>query len=553
MYDIDLPNGNVLEGVPDGATKEEIKRKAIALGLAVESDFPVQKQEQTVYDPTEGMSAADKFWAGMGKSIHDTYRGAKQLFGMLSPEEIAEYQRLDAPLMDTGWGMAGNIVGHGTQFALPGGLISGTGKAINSAKLVNTGKAMMAPTTYKGATLGGAVYGLLQPGDKVMNTAMGGLGGAGGMGLSNSMSRILSPKTSKPVQELLDADVDLTPGMILGGGAKRFEDSMTSMPILGDVIRKSQSMAVKSLNKSVWNKVLSPIGKKLPDDIHGGHETVDYVYQTLSDYYEDLLPKMSVAADRQFISEMLNLSQLTEVDTLPPETAQQFNKIIQKHIFNRMTDDGLANGQTLKTIESKLGELARGYKGSANSDQKVLGRAVEEAQRVFRGLVERSNPKYHEELKNINKSWAMLARAGKAAESVGGDAGEFSGAQLYSAVKHKTPGRDKVQFRRGKALLQDIATAAKENMGQTVADSGTPLRAANIAGAGAVLGGAMADPTTTAMGLLGIGAYGSKTGQDALRTILTSRPDLMRQLGGLLRNNPQYGAGLGVGGLLATN
>lgn len=52
--DVQLPNGVVIQGVPEGTTKEEVKRKAIAAGLATEADFgggSVQKpQEQP---PTE--------------------------------------------------------------------------------------------------------------------------------------------------------------------------------------------------------------------------------------------------------------------------------------------------------------------------------------------------------------------------------------------------------------------------------------------------------------------------------------------------------------------
>lgn len=38
--DVELPNGVVIEDVPDGTSKEEIKRKAISAGLATEADFP---------------------------------------------------------------------------------------------------------------------------------------------------------------------------------------------------------------------------------------------------------------------------------------------------------------------------------------------------------------------------------------------------------------------------------------------------------------------------------------------------------------------------------
>ena len=40
--DVILPNGVRIQGIPDGTSKEEIKRKAIAAGLATEADFAMQ-------------------------------------------------------------------------------------------------------------------------------------------------------------------------------------------------------------------------------------------------------------------------------------------------------------------------------------------------------------------------------------------------------------------------------------------------------------------------------------------------------------------------------
>lgn len=53
-FNVELPNGTVIEGIPDGTSKEDVKAKAIAAGLATEADFgmpseataaPVQPQE----------------------------------------------------------------------------------------------------------------------------------------------------------------------------------------------------------------------------------------------------------------------------------------------------------------------------------------------------------------------------------------------------------------------------------------------------------------------------------------------------------------------------
>lgn len=40
--DVELPSGLVIEGIPEGTSKDEIKRKAIASGLATEADFGVE-------------------------------------------------------------------------------------------------------------------------------------------------------------------------------------------------------------------------------------------------------------------------------------------------------------------------------------------------------------------------------------------------------------------------------------------------------------------------------------------------------------------------------
>lgn len=63
---VTLPNGAVIQGVPEGTPKEEIARKAIAAGLAQESDFvdvmPSQPaQQQPEQEPSLFQRAADMF------------------------------------------------------------------------------------------------------------------------------------------------------------------------------------------------------------------------------------------------------------------------------------------------------------------------------------------------------------------------------------------------------------------------------------------------------------------------------------------------------------
>jgi len=116
------------------------------------------------FDPTQGMSGTDKFLAGAGKSFYDIGRGVGQMAGVVSREDVDESRRLDAPLMRTGAGRLGNVVGGVAAFA-PTAFIPGA-------------------NTAAGAGLIGGAMGLSQPvgadDSRAMNAALGaGLGAAG--------------------------------------------------------------------------------------------------------------------------------------------------------------------------------------------------------------------------------------------------------------------------------------------------------------------------------------------------------------------------------------
>lgn len=74
------------------------------------------------------------FLAGAGKSFADTAQGVRQIFGKDSTADVEERRRLDAPLMDTSAGFAGNVVGAGAQMA-PAMFIPGANTAVGSGIL----------------------------------------------------------------------------------------------------------------------------------------------------------------------------------------------------------------------------------------------------------------------------------------------------------------------------------------------------------------------------------------------------------------------------------
>lgn len=201
-------------GTVGGSRSTESLAERDAQGRLTDFGRRVEAQRQAdreLYNPTAGQSFGQNLVQGFGKSFADAgrgiyqagvdaaNRGAGQVFTALDAigadraaqsvarnigapvnrearrleEEEAERRRLDAPLMDTGGGLTGNVAGTVAQFVGPGIAARGTLAA----------RALL-PSSIRGNVGLGAVSGFLQPnagaGDQAVNTTAGGvLGGAG--------------------------------------------------------------------------------------------------------------------------------------------------------------------------------------------------------------------------------------------------------------------------------------------------------------------------------------------------------------------------------------
>ena len=505
-------------------------------------------------DPTEGMSTFDRIAAGTGKAIVDTGRGIAGLFGADNRADIEESRRLDAPLMNTAGGIAGNIAGNVGMALLPGGALKGAGVVAGAMRapaaanaLGAAGSALVAPTTIKGAAALGAGIGLAQPaidgGERAQNALFGGGAGGAGTAALNGLARVVRPQVSPSVNALMSEGVTPTPGQILGGSFKRAEEGLTSAPIIGDSIKAAQTRAVTDLNTAAFNRALAPVGETLPKGLKG-REAVAYVGDTLGKRYDAILPKLTTQADGQAMSEIMSLQGMVSNGSIDPAKAKQFEAILQNQVFAKF-QPGLngaptLTGQTMKDIETDLGQLASKFGRSLDPDQQLVGDALQEVQSILRENVARSNPQHAAELKKINEGWANFKRVQRAAAGVGAEDGVFSAAQLQAAVKATDRSKDKARFAEGNALMQDLSETGKSVLGPKVPDSGTPYRGLLTGGAGAAAAG-FAGPGTLAAVMAGPLLY-SRTGQNLLAAGLTKRPDIAEPTANALRLLAPYTA-----------
>lgn len=248
--DVTLPDGTVINGVPDGTTREQLLGKLqLAKHPAAESLMRHMASEQATADT----SGVGKYLAGAGKSVADLGLGTRQIAANIadyvSPRqqtlsslitgrktrsdelqgEVDETKARDSALMNSGSGMAGNITGNIAQAIVPGLGAVGAGKALAMPALQTAGKyALTSPLSIGGAvtqgTLGAAQAGL-QPvasgENRSGNSAIGFAGGAAipilGM-LAKGAGAVLEPMyqsgreniMGRTLRRVVDGDVNPT-------------------------------------------------------------------------------------------------------------------------------------------------------------------------------------------------------------------------------------------------------------------------------------------------------------------------------------------------------
>ncbi len=208
--------------------------------------------EEDRANPTRGMGTGQLFAAGMGQAVDSTIRGAKSLIGMDVPD-AQEQAALDAPLLDTTAGMAGNIAGHGLQMAaLPG-------------------------STMPKAAMSAAGYTALQPDTDATDVALAATGGAIGQKVGALATRGMQTVLPKARQALVKAadrvGMKVTPGMRSGRKSDLIREAQwardpATADMMGEVFEHNQ----KKLNEIATRAM--------------GIEPVDYIDDSVMDAAE---------------------------------------------------------------------------------------------------------------------------------------------------------------------------------------------------------------------------------------------------------------------------
>lgn len=126
---------------------------------------PALFNREKPWNPTDDMGTGERLLAGTGKAFHDLYMGAKQALNIGDQaklqEQIDEHKRLGQPLMNTGAGAAGNVLGNVATLA-PAAFIPGVNTIAGGAALGAASGALQPTATDESAAaqmIGGAMIG----------------------------------------------------------------------------------------------------------------------------------------------------------------------------------------------------------------------------------------------------------------------------------------------------------------------------------------------------------------------------------------------------------
>lgn len=447
-----------------------------------------------------------EFFASEAQRVDEMVRGEEQA-----------YQAQREPGFDAAR-LAGNIFNPAS--------FTPAARAAQLARARNVGTAGQAAAA---GVVGAAMQPVVGEGDfgrqKTEQAVIGGVTGPIGEKVVAGAGRVLNPLASKAEATMRELGIVPTTGQTLGGQFKTLEEFAQNLPLIGSSIENARQRVLFDFNKGVINKALGKVNDKLPVNVIG-RDAIAYASDQVGAQYDDVLSKMSFDLDFKTTSDIL--SSLSNVKGLDANQRQKITETLNNVVLGKFAGQKI-DGQTYKGIESDLRAIASNY-ASGSASEREIGDALSGVLGVLKKELYAQNPKQTPKLRRIDSAYGDLAVINVAAANSGAASGVFTPKQYSTAVRQQDQTRRKTSFAKGRARGQEISDAAVEVLGDETNATQIGRLAASTAGGF----GMLSQPQVAIPAMFAVPAAYSPAGQTALDALLRSRPDLMRQTGGLL-------------------
>ena len=371
---------------------------------------------------------------------------------------------------------------------------------------------------------------------KIENMGVGlGLGAALGKG----SQMLMNPKVSDKLQMLKDMGMKyFTPGQLtsdmtafgipIGKSIQRAEQALTSLPLAGSIIHGGLETSFKDFNQALGNKVLEPLGEKLPKNVKAGNAMISHIRDVLDNSYDDVVHRAHFGdyfdphTQTGTIERLWNGFQ-SATNELIPKQREMVQKDITDNIIKNIEDYPILSGRQFRNMEKHLGnEAHRAYE----EGKEALGEAYATVQSMLRTELSLQNPAIARQLNKTHEAFKLFQPVEKAAAMRGAREGVFTPQQFKSSAE-SSAGRTGVAT--GQGIMVPESQAAMDTLGGTLPNSGTADRALTSLTAGKVLEGA-ANVGTLGLPLIGASAIYNPLSLRAMSKMATERPDILRKL-----------------------
>lgn len=515
-FDDLVPKGGKAKAVADArkrikSTPDQVRAitKGATLGFADELDAAGAALETGANNFVRMMTGRPD----VGYGMRDAY-GAVMQANREADQKFAE----EHPVQNVALQMTGGIASPVARL--------GTGYVAGAR---STPQAVVRAAQVGGAT--GAVAGA-GGGEGLEGRARGALlGGAVGAGTGAALQGAsaglrargarVAARPPSPQRQLANEGVTLTPGQMMGGGARRVEDAATSLPILGDAIREARVRGIESFDRAALNRALAPIGTALPEDAAMGRDALGQAERAISDAYDAALAGAQVVPDQQYAQDLAAVAATPNLTAAQRETLGSIIGDIQGRFGQPLA------GDMWKVIDSDINKAIRASQNASATQPggNILTGALERLKAAHVDALARSAPNAVPAVQAADEATANLVRIRNASQSAGTAArgGVFLPADLNRAVRAGDSTAGNRSYARGDALMQDLTDPAMQVLPSTVPDSGTAIRSlmtlGGLSGGGVAVGADPAIVGAAAGGLMtGAGVY-SRPVQDLLNRV----------------------------------
>jgi len=299
-------------------------------------------------NPTTGMSGYDKFMAGMGKSVNDTGRGLGQIFGLSNSADVELDRQLDGPLMETGAGTAGNIVGQGLQMATP----IPAGAAVKATSWAGKAAPYVGAAARSGAF--GGLQGVADGESRAGNIGQGAALGAAGQGIASATGALgrgaiarADPYTAKLAQQAKQFGIRLgVPNVSENPFVRTVASQMERLPFSGAGKRFAGNQ--EAVNRAVGKTIGLPNAKRITPDVFADAKA------TIGNQFNTLSARNNLSLNTQHVTDVKNV-----VDEATRLGGAEFGSSVRNwanDLFSRVDANGSIPGAAYKSFDSKIGK-----------------------------------------------------------------------------------------------------------------------------------------------------------------------------------------------------